>query len=128
MSRPFYAKPGDAKGFARWGGRWAVAMQDRVAEQQVGGVRTKRSHDAALSAVAPAEVDPHQATPSETNPLRWGPPPLEPIPVADARDAIFNNSAPSDSAAEGTAAKPRSSLSLKPRCLAVARPNRDTAT
>ena len=110
----------------RWGGRWAVAMQDRVAEQQVGGVRTKRSHDAALSAVAPAEVDPHQATPSETNPLRWGPPPLEPIPVADARDAIFNNSAPSDNAAE--AAKPRSSLSLKPRCLAVARPNRDTAT
>jgi hypothetical protein len=89
----------------------------------------KRGHGAALE--LPADPRPllaaaaaAAAAPRESNPLRWGPPPLEPVPDAGPRDSVFAAAASEDEPmAEADAPVLRSTLSLMPRCLAVARPN-----
>ena len=95
---------------------------------------SKRGHGAALEPpTAFTVVDPRPqaaaaaaaaaAAPSDSNPLRWGPPPLEPIPDAGPRDSVFAAALPEDEPMADADAPVRSSLTLMPRCLAVARPN-----
>ena len=99
---------------------------------------SKRGHGAALEQpTAFTVVDPRPqaaaaaaaaaAAPSDSNPLRWGPPPLEPIPDVGPHDSVFAAAAPEDSPVAEAAAPVRSTLSLMPRCLAVARPNNRTS-
>ena len=91
----------------------------------------KRGHGAALELpagprplLAAAAAAAAAAAPRESNPLRWGPPPLEPVPDAGPRDSVFAAAASEDEPmAEADAPVLRSTLSLMPRCLAVARPN-----
>ena len=84
-------------------------------------LRTKRTHGHALSD-APAAATAITAAPDESKPLRWGPPPLEAIPVADARDVPAFGEAPAEELraetemdAEPTAQQ--SSLTMVPRSL-----------
>ena len=89
----------------------------------------KRGHGAALELPAGprpllAAAAAAAAAPRESNPLCWGPPPLEPVPDAGPRDSVFAAAASEDEPmAEADAPVLRSTLSLMPRCLAVARPN-----
>lgn len=81
-------------------------------------VRTKRTIDYASDAPATAMT----AAPHESKPLRWGPPPLEAIPVADARDVPTFGGAPAEEVRAETEmdvepTAQRSSLSMVPRSL-----------
>ena len=61
----------------------------------------KRGHGAALELPAGprpllAAAAAAAAAPRESNPLRWGPPPLEPVPDAGPRDSVFAAAASED--------------------------------
>ena len=83
----------------------------------------KRGRGVALELSAdPRPLAAAAAAPSESNPLRWGPPPLEPIPDMGPRDSVFAAAASEDEPTVEADAPARSTISLMPRCLAVARP------
>jgi hypothetical protein len=83
----------------------------------------KRGRGVALELPAdPRPLAAAAAAPSESNPLRWGPPPLEAIPDMGPRDSVFAAAASEDEPTVEADAPARSTLSLMPRCLAVARP------
>ena len=84
---------------------------------------SKRSKDCAEG--VPAAAPP----PRESAPIRWGPPPLEPITAVDGRDAgTFGEEAEETHATAEAATPQRSSLSLVPRSLKVTRPERMDTT
>ena len=84
---------------------------------------SKRSHGAVERLPDPcpqAAAAAAAVAPSESNPIRWGPPPLEPIPIIDPRDSVFAAATLEDKPTADAVTKARSTLSLMPRCLAVA--------
>ena len=112
-------------------GRWVTTRARRTARcgmvpsSSGAGVAwaAKRGRGVALELSAdPRPLAAAAAAPSESNPLRWGPPPLEPIPDMGPRDSVFAAAASEDEPTVEADAPARSTISLMPRCLAVARP------